>query len=102
MLTKTNKIPEKSKTQNFKTPKQYFCEDHWEEILEKVWEDSKEIWGRSSVLKFWLPYGPMLTKTKKNPKKSKKKNFFFSKMKKNVWGYGPGEARTEIWKQSMQ
>ncbi len=40
MLTKTQKKipekPEKSKTQNFKTPKQYFCEDHSEENSEKV------------------------------------------------------------------
>ena len=39
----------------FQNPKQHFCEDHWEENSEKVWKDSKVIWGRSSVLKFWLP-----------------------------------------------
>ncbi len=48
MLMKTKKNPEKSKTPNFKNPKQYFCQDQWEENSEKVWKDSKVIWGRSS------------------------------------------------------
>ena len=65
---------EKSKTQNFKNPKQYlyFCEDHWEKNSEKVWKDLKMIWGDSSVLKFSLAQGRMLTKTKNIHKKKKK------------------------------
>ncbi len=79
MLTKTNNIPEKSKTQNFKNSKQYFCLDHWEENSEKFWMDSNVICGWFSVLIFWRPTGPMLTKTKKK-KKKKKKNWQKSKI----------------------
>ncbi len=41
-------------------------------------------------MKFWLPYGPMLTKKKKKKfvKNKKKKKF-------HVWAYGPGEATTD-------
>ncbi len=44
----------RSETQSFKNPKQHFCDDHWEENSDKVWKDSRVIWGRSIVLKFWL------------------------------------------------
>ncbi len=55
-LEKLKQNCEKSKIQNSKNPKQlFFCEDHSEKKSEKVWKDSKVIWGRSSVLKFWLP-----------------------------------------------
>ena len=51
-------------TQNLKYPKQYFCEDHWEENSGNVWKDLKAIWGSFSVLKVLAPIGPMLTKKK--------------------------------------
>ena len=35
-------------------------------IYHKVWLRSDENWRRNSILKFLLPWGPMLTKTKKN------------------------------------
>ncbi len=38
-----------------KNPNQHFCENHWEEISGKGWNDSIVIWGRSSVLKFVVP-----------------------------------------------
>ncbi len=41
-------------------------------------------------MKFWLPQGPMLTKTKNIHKKKSKKNIFFH----FVWTYGPEEATT--------
>ena len=62
-----------------KNPKQYFCEDNWGENAWKGLKYSKVIWGRSSVLKFWLPLGPMLKKTNKIPEKTKTPNFKNSK-----------------------
>ncbi len=53
-------------------------------------KDSKVSWGSSSFLTFWLSWDPMLTKTK---------NIF--KNSNNVWGYGPREATTKIWKKSV-
>ena len=87
------KIPEKSKTQNFKNPKQYLCEDNSEKKSEKVWKDSKVIWGRSSVLKFLALIGSHVnmvnTKTNKNSPKFEKA-FFFQKFRKSlgVWPRG--------------
>ncbi len=43
----------------------YFCEDHWEEISVQFSKLLSTICRRSSVLKFLLPLGPMLTKTTK-------------------------------------
>ena len=40
---KRKKNREKLRTQNFKNPKQYLCEDQWEENSEKVWKESKAI-----------------------------------------------------------
>ncbi len=45
ILMKTKKIPEKSKTQNFKNPKQYFYQDQWEEISEKIERIQKRFEG---------------------------------------------------------
>ncbi len=38
----------------------------------KVSKNSKVSWGRSSILKFWLPYGAILMKTKKKIMKEQK------------------------------
>ncbi len=61
-----NKIPEKSKTQNFKNPKQYFCEDHWEEILEKVWKDSKRDLREDYRFEVLAPIGSHVNENEKN------------------------------------
>ncbi len=67
-------------------------------IYHKVWLRSDENW-RSSVLKFLLPYGPMLMKTKKNRKNLTIENF---DKKKIVWRYGGEGAAHKIWSGSMQ
>ncbi len=52
-------------------------------------------------MKFLLPKGPMLTKTKK--KKKNRKNLNISKKeKKIVWRYGGEGATHKIWYGSMQ
>ncbi len=50
MLTKMNKIPEKSKTQNFKNPKQYFVRNTEKEIQKKFERIQK--WFEGGVA-FW-------------------------------------------------
>ena len=94
-VNETEQNCEKLKTQNFKTPKQYVCEDHWEENSENVWKDLKAIWGRSSVCKFRLPVSGEVSGLTKNWKIHKKNVYFHN-------GSAPGEATTEIWKESAQ
>ncbi len=73
----------KVRNSKFQKSKQYFCKDHWEENSEKKgWKDSKVIWGRSSVLKVWLPLGPMHVNETKNISKK------IQKLKKKLWVYG--------------
>ncbi len=43
----------------------FLCEDHWEQNSGQVWKLLAAICWRCSVLKFSLPLGPILTKTKK-------------------------------------
>ena len=85
---KMKKIREKSQTKHFINPEQYFCEEKWEESSGIVGE---VIWGRNSVLKFLLPYGPNSMKTIKKIVKNRKMHFL---IQKPVWGYGPGQATT--------
>ena len=52
-----------------------FLYPHENLIYDKVQHRSDENWRRSSVLKFLLPQGPMLTKMKKNRKNLKIESF---------------------------
>ena len=81
-----------------KNPREYFCEDHWE-VTSEVRKNSKVIWGSSSVLKFWPPYGMMLTTNWKIHKKEKiRKNNFCVIFHP---GLALGRPATEIWKKCI-
>ena len=68
----------KIRNSKFQKSQTYFCEDHWEENSGQVSKLLAAICRRSSVLKFSLPLGPMLTKTTN----IRKKTNIFSKLQK--------------------
>ncbi len=66
MLMKISIYLNNIEIRNFKMPSGNFCEDSHGGFLEKVWLKKNHNRGRSSVMKFPLPLGPMLRGKKKN------------------------------------
>ena len=66
-------------------PRSNFFEECSREFLEKVWLKKNHNCGRSSVLKFLLLWGPMLTKTKKIVKIKKSKSFKNGRNGLEIW-----------------
>ncbi len=85
MLMKTKKKLKNLKIENIENIYHNFLFPHDYLIYDKVWLRSDENWRRSSVLKFLLPSGPMLTKTKKNRKNLKIENFEKGKNGLKIW-----------------
>ena len=60
------------------------------------WKQICFVLSEQMSFKVFLPYGPLLTKTKKIVKKSKVQNFEKEK-KKMVWGYGEKVPFHQMW-----
>ncbi len=76
MLSKTEKS-RMAWIQNFKNPKQYFCEGQWEEISGEVWKQFKGDLREELCVEVFAPIGSYVNALKKQIRKKKLKKRLF-------------------------